>query len=45
MWLNLAAARGHRNAAKVRNAIADLITPEQIAESQKLAREWRRKFE
>jgi uncharacterized protein len=48
MWANLAAAQGTlwgEDAAKARDRIAELMTPEQIAEAQKLAREWRPKPE
>ena len=46
MWLNLAAARtpageDHDKAVNNRNAVAERMTPAQIAEAQKLAREWR----
>jgi TPR repeat protein len=48
MWLNLAAARAEaeyastRDAAiQERNEVAAKMTPEQIAEAQKLAREWK----
>ena len=40
MWLNLAAVGG---AAKIRDRVAEKMTPEQIAEAQRLAREWRPK--
>ena len=39
-WLSLAAAQGDADAIKYRDAIAAKITPAQIAEAQKLAREW-----
>jgi len=48
MWYNLAAS-GRRDdddrkmAAKNRDSIAEKMTPEQIAEAQRLAREWRPK--
>ncbi len=53
MWFNLAVSRsrpGERTydtAAELRYAFADLMTPAQIAEAQKLARQWwkRRKRE
>ena len=50
MWLNLAAARlspgGFRDeAAKIRDLIADAMPPDQIAEAQRLAREWNPKTE
>lgn len=39
-WLNLAAAQGDQVATKIREHVAERMTPEQIAEAQKLAREW-----
>ncbi len=41
MWLNLAAARGGGDYAKVRDIVAERMTPAQIAEAQRLAREWK----
>jgi uncharacterized protein len=41
MWLDLAAASGRQDAAKIRDTIAARMTPAQIAEAQKLAREWK----
>jgi uncharacterized protein len=42
MWFNLSAARGNiQNAVKVRDEVAKHMTPAQIAEAQKLAREWK----
>jgi len=43
MWYNLAAAKGYKNARKVRDNLAKQMTPAQIAEAQKLAREWKPK--
>ena len=45
MWRNLAASRlpageDRETAVKSCDALADLMTPEQIAEAQRLAREW-----
>ena len=40
MWFNLAAAQGNADAAKNRDITAKMMTPAQIAEAQKLAREW-----
>ena len=40
---NLAAARGQNNARKVRDILAEKMTPAQVAEAQKLAREWKPK--
>ena len=49
-WLNLAASRFpasdakyRNNAVKIRDNVASSMTPEQIAEAQKLAREWKPK--
>jgi uncharacterized protein len=39
----LAAANGDKEGAKSRDALAKLMTPAQIAEAQKLAREWKPK--
>jgi TPR repeat protein len=39
MWFNLAAVRGVVGAVKNRDIIAKLMTPQQMAEAQKLARE------
>jgi TPR repeat protein len=40
MWYNLAAAHGYESGTKWRDRIARAMTPAQIAEAQKLAREW-----
>ena len=40
MWFNLAAAQGSTRAAKSRDMIAKKMTPAQVAEAQRLAREW-----
>ncbi len=40
MWFSLASASGNRDAARGRDKIAALMTPEQIAQAQQLAREW-----
>lgn len=42
-WYNLSAARGEESAAEAREALAKQMTPAQIAEAQRLAREWRPK--
>ena len=42
-WLNLAAAKGHKAAASLRDFFAKRLTPAQIAEAQRLAREWKPK--
>jgi TPR repeat protein len=41
MWFDLAAERGNQHAARERDKIARRMTPAQIAEAQKLAREWK----
>ena len=43
MWLNLAAAQGWAAAKKDRDIVAKRMTREQIAEAQRLAREWKPK--
>ena len=46
MWYSLVASQGSRNATdatKSRDYLADMMTPEQLAEAQKLAREWKPK--
>ena len=40
-WLNLAASRGEAAALAERNALAEKMTPTQVAEAQALARAWR----
>jgi len=40
MWLTLAAAQGFEEAQKAQNALDGEITPDQIAEAQRMAREW-----
>jgi TPR repeat protein len=40
MWLTLAAKRGAKFAERVRDISASQMTPDQIAEAQRLAREW-----
>jgi len=41
LWANLAAARGSTRAHKLREDLAAKMTPEQVAEAQKLASRWR----
>src|SRR5450830_1903134 len=43
MWLSLSAAQGDHDSAIQRDLVAKLMTPAQIAEAQKLAREWKPK--
>jgi len=45
MWLDLAAMQGRESAATFRDLVARVMTPGQIAEAQKLAREWTPKLE
>lgn len=40
MWSNLAAAQGHEDGRTYRDGIAALMTPADISEAQRLAREW-----
>jgi len=40
MWLNLAGAQGNAAAMTARNEITPMMTPAQIAEAQRLAREF-----
>ena len=41
VWFNLAAAQGDQDAAKERDRVASRMDAAQIAEAQKLAREWK----
>ena len=43
MWANLAASAGDKEAVKLRDLLADIMTPAQLAEAQRLAREWKLK--
>ena len=45
MWFNIAASRGEENVRKLRDIVVDIMTPDQIAEAQRLAREWKPKKE
>ncbi len=40
MWFSLAAAMGDRDAARSQDVAAAKMTPAQLAEAQRLAREW-----
>ena len=40
MWYNLAGAGGNEKAGKNRDRVAEQMTPSQIAEAQRMAREW-----
>jgi hypothetical protein len=41
MWFNLSASRGDTTALVLRDLVAKLMTKEQIAEAQRLARDWK----
>ena len=43
MWYSLGSANGAEAGARLRDALAKLMDPDQIAEAQKLAREWKPK--
>ena len=43
MWFNLAGAEGHEDYRKQRDAVAELMTPAQLDDAQRLAREWKAK--
>jgi TPR repeat protein len=45
LWLSLAAAQGDRRASHSRSSLVPLMSPAQIAEGQKLTREWKPKQE
>ena len=42
-WLNLAAAQGFADGTKLRDLVAKRMTPQQIAQAQELARNWKPK--
>ncbi len=43
MWFNLAAVQGGKEVRELRDSLTKEMTPEQIAEAQRLAREWKPK--
>ena len=45
MWLNLAAAQGHDMALVSRDMVAIKMSPDQIAEAQRMEREWMAKHQ
>jgi hypothetical protein len=45
MWANLAAAQGNEKAVQGRDIVAGLMTPAQIAEAQRMAREWQEAYQ
>ena len=44
-WCNVASANGSKVASKNRDLIAKEMTPEQIAEAQKLSKVWFEKYQ
>ena len=40
MWFNIAASRGHRDAARLRREIAEQMADGEIGEAQRAARAW-----
>ena len=44
-WFSLAGASGNADGIKYRDIVARKMTPDQIAEAQRLAREWKPKIE
>jgi hypothetical protein len=45
MWFSLAASQGQQTPVNFRDKTAQLMTPAQITEAQKLTREWKPKPE
>ena len=45
LWLNLAASQGDEDARKYRDLVSARMTPDQIAEAQRLEREWKPNLE
>ena len=43
MWFDVAATQGDETAIEARDLITEKMTPDQIAEAQELAREWKPK--
>ena len=43
MWYSISATQGQKDAGKWRDSLAKKMTPAQITEAQKLAREWKPK--
>ena len=39
-WVNVASANGAKQGSKSREIVAEEMTPEPVAEAQKLSREW-----
>jgi hypothetical protein len=42
MWLNIASANGDANVRKVRDIVANVMSPKQREQAQKLASDWMR---
>jgi uncharacterized protein len=40
MWANLSASKGDETFKKLRDALANMLTPDQLAEAERMAREW-----
>jgi uncharacterized protein len=45
MWFNVSGANGYEDARELRDDLANRMTPAQIAEAQRLVREWKPKPE
>ena len=45
MWFNIASAQGNEKAKQGRDIVASQMTPDQIAEAQRMAREWKAKHQ
>jgi TPR repeat protein len=45
IWFDLAAVQGYEKAQKYRDIAASEMTPDQIAEAQRMAREWMAKYQ
>ncbi len=45
MWLNLVAAKGLKDAGELRDLLEKNMTPAQLAQAQRLAKEWKAKGE
>ena len=43
MWMNLSGSNGHEGGVKGRNALEKKMTPSQLEEAQRLARNWKQK--
>ena len=41
MWMNLSGSNGYKDAVKNRNIVEEKMTPSQIEEAQRLARNWK----